>query len=142
MRQFVNFSGANLRRACLYATDLRDANFTNANLEKANLAGADLRQANFSGVDLSSVNLKYCVGNGIEINSLQLGRYSIVYYYTNNKIMLSVNSLVYPLKKWKKDCCLDEEITKQWGANGLKWWHNNKKIIFKIIKQNPPVKTN
>jgi uncharacterized protein YjbI with pentapeptide repeats len=140
--RYADLSGANLGYA-----DLSDANLSDANLGYANLSGADLRYANLryadlgyadlgyadlSDADLGYANLRYadlrnCIGNNIEIKSLQLGTYLVSY----TKEILSIGCQSHSHSKWRTFS--DNIILDMDGELALNWWNLNKHIIFELI---------
>ena len=134
----ANLGGTNLRGADLiyadlrYASliytnligaDLRYANLMDANLIYANLRGASLMDANLKGADL-----RYCIGNGKEVKSLQIGTYSISY----TKYVLNIGCESHTVEEWKNFS--DEEINNM-DTEALSWWKLNKHIIIELAER-------
>lgn len=63
----VDFSGTDLRRACLISTDLRGTNMRRADLSGADLRWANLTEADLSGTDLRETDLRSAVLGGADI---------------------------------------------------------------------------
>lgn len=118
----VNFSGANLN-----GTDLSHAYLRHADLSSANLSSANLRHADLSGVDLSGVDLRNCIGNNIEVKSLQLGTYLVSY----TKDILNIGCQSHTHSDWRTFS--DSIILDMDGEKALNWWSLNKHIIFELI---------
>ena len=98
-----------------------------ADLSGADLSGADLRNADLSGADLSGADLRNCIGNNIEIKSLQLGTYLVSY----TKEILSIGCQSNKHSDWRTFS--DSIILDMEGQKALDWWNLNKHIIFELI---------
>lgn len=118
----ADLSGANLRYA-----NLRYANLSGANLSGANLRYADLSNANLSGANLSNADLRYCIGNGMEIKSLQIGTYLISY----TKDILNIGCQSHKHTDWRTFS--DSIILDMDEQKALDWWNLNKHIIFELM---------
>ena len=119
----ADLKGANLRGADLRGADLRDANLMGVNLMDVNLMDVNLMGANLMGADLN-----YCIGNGKEIKSLQIGTYLISY----TKDILNIGCQSYTLDEWK---AFSDEKIKIMDGGALKWWKLNKHIIIELAER-------
>ena len=124
----ANLRGANLRGADLAGADLSYADLRDTELNYTDLRGANLMGADLSGADLTDANLRYCIGNGKEIKSLQIGAYLISY----TKDILNIGCQSYTLAEWK--AFSDEEI-KVMDDGALEWWKLNKHIIIELVER-------
>jgi len=106
----------------------KKANLRYANLRYTDFKGVNLTGADLTGADLTGANLRYCIGNGKEIKSLQIGTYLISY----TKDILNIGCQSYTLDEWK--AFSDEEI-KVMDDGALEWWKLNKHIIFKLAER-------
>ena len=123
----ANLSGANLRYANLRYANLSGANLRYANLRYANLSGADLRGADLRYTNLRFADLRYCIGNNIEVKSLQLGTYLVSY----TKELLNIGCQSHKHSDWRTFS--DSVILDMEGERALDWWNLNKHIIFELI---------
>jgi hypothetical protein len=137
IEQKINLSRANLSRANLSRADLSDANLSDANLSRANLSDADLSdadlsranlsRANLSRANLSRADLRWCVGNGTEILSMQVAQWKIAFTKTH----LAIGCKKYLIEEWQGFS--DEEIAKM-ACGALEWWKKWKDFIFQAIE--------
>ena len=124
----ANLSDANLRGANLNYANLIYANLSYADLSDADLRGANLIGANLRGANLIGANLSYCIGNNVEIKSLQIGTYLISYY----KNILNIGCQSHTIEQW--EAFTDEAINSMdYGA--LEWWKLNKDIVITLAKR-------
>ena len=123
----VDLSDANLSGADLRYANLSDADLRCANLRYADLSGANLINADLSDADLSDANLRYCIGNNIEVKSIQIGTYLVSY----TKDILNIGCQSHTHLKWKSFC--DNDILSMDGKRALDWWSLYKHIIFELI---------
>lgn len=94
----TNLRSIDLRYANLQGADLQGADLWGANLEGADLTRADLRYANFGEVDLTTtklaeVELAGVIGNGEEIQSMQVDGRDMTWTSTHLAIGLEQHSL-------------------------------------------------
>ena len=120
------------KRLDLRGADLRGTNLSYADLRYAHLSGADLSNANLSnanlnGADLSGANLRYCIGNNIEVKSLQIGTYLISY----TKDILNIGCRSHKHSDWRTFS--DSIILDMDEQKALDWWNLNKHFIFELI---------
>ena len=108
--------------------DLKGANLKGANLSYADLSYANLSYANLRGANLNCADLRYCIGNGKEIKSLQIGTYLISY----TKDILNIGCQSYTLDEWK---AFSDEKIKIMDGGALKWWKLNKHIIIELAER-------
>ena len=67
-----DFSGADLKGATFYLTDLQDANLSGCELENATLYGAKLKNTNLSNSNLREVTLDSAVLEGTDLSNTNL----------------------------------------------------------------------
>ena len=67
-----DFSGANLREATFYLTDLQSADLSDSDLEGASLFGAKLENTNLSNANLRNATLDSAVLDGTDLTSAVL----------------------------------------------------------------------
>ena len=114
----ANLSGANLRNA-----NLRNANLSDANLRCANLSGAILSNAN-----LSNANLRYTVGDGSIIRTIQTGVYVVVIW--GPKV-----SIGYQSHNWSDWMGFNDiSIRNMDGQNAVDFWRIWKPILTAIME--------
>jgi hypothetical protein len=122
VRSQANLSGANLIHANLRGANLSGANLRGANLRGANLRGADLRGANLSGANLIGAD-----DNMLDICSMQIEKYHIIF----TKDILQIGCKIFTHEQWKnfnnKDIYLMDH-----GALNL--WNKWKEFIFMAIE--------
>lgn len=63
---------------------------------RADLREANLREANLYEANLREANLRSVRGNGVEVRSLQIGRYDVVYTFE----MLQIGCQRKPIAEW------------------------------------------
>lgn len=114
-------------RADLRKANLRGANLCGANLSGADLSGADLRGADLSGANLREADFWSVRGNGLEVKSLQIGEYDVV--YTTD--MLQIGCQRKPIAEW-----FSLESIPGYEHQGSQWL-SFKPLIEQIIKQYP-----
>ena len=144
--RYADLSYANLSYADLRSANLRYADLRSANLRYADLSYADLRYADLSYADLRSANLRYadlryadlievnclwgCVGNMLEIKSIQCDLYEVT--YTAEK--LQIGCKFHEISEWWNFS--DSEISRM-DAGALDWWKVWKPILKQIIESSP-----
>jgi hypothetical protein len=119
--------------ADLSGADLSGAYLCDANLYGANLIGADLRHANLSGANLygaklSGAKLNYCVGNNLEIQTLQLTPYIVNICKSTNT--MAIGHKQYSISEWMD---FDYDTIAAMGDDVIVWWYTYKPIIKAII---------
>jgi hypothetical protein len=124
----ANLEGADLRRADLKGADLWDANLEGASLRGANLRGANLRGADLRGANLQDIKINGCVGNGVEILSLAMIKYSVAY----TKDILAIGCRQHTHKEWLEFSA--EEISEMDYGVSEGWWKKWKEHLFKTIE--------
>ena len=82
---------------------------------KLDLSGANLSGANLSGANLNGADLRYCIGNGREIKSLQIGTYLISY----TKDILNIGCQSHTYSDWRTFS--DNIILDMDGKTALDW---------------------
>ena len=118
--------------------DLSDANLSGANLSGADLSGvnlfrANLFRANLFRANLFRANLFRAVGNMLELKSIMISTYNIV--YTNSILQIGCEN--HTIDQWKN--FTDMAILKMDGKTALTFWKKYKDLIFQIIKISPGV---
>ena len=88
---------ADLRGADLWVANLREADLQEADLQEANLREADLREADLRGARLVGADIRWCIGNGKEVRSLQVGQYAITY----TKDVMAIGCMQHTLEEWR-----------------------------------------
>ena len=68
----TDFSGADLKGATFYLTDLQDANLSGCDLQNATLYGAKLKDTNLSNSNLREVTLDSAVLEGTDLTNTNL----------------------------------------------------------------------
>jgi hypothetical protein len=106
------------------------ANLRNANLCDVDLRYVDLRSANLRNANLQGTNLRYAIGNGVNIKSLQITPYDIS--YTDK--MLQIGCKSYSIDKWWK---FDDAAISVMDKSALEWWRIWKPILIQIIETSP-----
>ena len=113
-------------KACVEDAVKKGISLENANLENANLENAILTNAN-----LENANLWGCVGNKVNIKSLQLETYDIVYI----KDFLQIGCEKHSIEDWKTFD--DIRILEMDGKQALEFWNKYKSHIFNTIELSP-----
>ena len=113
-------SGADLRGAVLSGANLSDADLSGAVLSGADLRGADMRWADLSEADLSEADLREAVlsevvGNMVEIKSMQIDTWRVVWTADT----LSIGCQQYSIEIWAKFS--DQQISRM-DTRALEWW--------------------
>jgi len=133
----ANLRGANLRGANLRGANLVDANLVDANLRGAYLIDANLRGANLRGANLEDAylrgayleaNIRYCVGNGKEIKTIQTDLYHIAY----TKDTMAIGCEQHSIEAWFSFS--DETIAAMDEGRYLEWWKKNKETLRLITR--------
>ena len=117
--------GINLRGANLSYADLRDADLIGINLSYANLSGANLSGANLSYANLIGANIRYVIGNGMEIKTIQTDTWAITY----TSETMSIGFQQHTLKEWFG---FNEKQIKDMGKRELEFWTKWKPILEAI----------
>jgi len=123
----ANFQGADLRHAVLRHADLRHADLRSSNLRRADLSYADLRYADLRHADLNYASLSGAVGNGIEVKSAHISRYTITWTNTD----LAIGCQQHPIEWWKN--AADDDIDSM-ADDTLDWWKKYKDLVFKLLE--------
>jgi hypothetical protein len=128
----ANLIGANLEGANLEGANLIGANLEGANLRCANLRCANLRCANLRCANLRCANLWNCLGNGKEIKTVQLSRYTVV--YTAKALQIGCKN--YPITDWFE---FDEDTIADMDLMALTWWNKHKNLIKLLLEVSPAI---
>lgn len=107
----------------------RRADLSGVDLSGVDLTGADLRETNLTGANLWDI-----IGNGREIKSMQIERYSVV--YTSD--ILQIGCERHTVEEWRD--FTDQEIDKM-DSETLDWWKKWKEWIFNTIEMSPAIPT-
>lgn len=126
----ADLSEADLRGANLYGADLSEANLCGADLSRAILADANLSRAILSRAILSGAVLWDCIGNGIEVKSLQCGTYCVTY----TAEILQIGSQRHEIGDW---WAFDDEKIAEMDSEALDWWRVWKPILQAILAASP-----
>ena len=125
----ANLRGANLSYADLRDADLIGINLSYANLSGANLSGANLSYANLfanlSYANLIGANIRYVIGNGMEIKTIQTDTWAITY----TSETMSIGFQQHTLKEWFG---FNEKQIKDMGKRELEFWTKWKPILEAI----------
>ena len=129
---WANLDRANLSWANLYRANLSWANLYRADLYRADLSWADLSWADLSWVNLyranlSEANIRYCVGNGKEIKTIQTDLYHIAY----TKDTMAIGCEQHSIEAWFSFS--DETIDAMDEGRSLEWWEKWKPRLQDII---------
>lgn len=135
----INFVDARLISTDFRNSKLNDSVFENAELSCANFSGSDLSSVNFiysslDKVNLSDTDLWNVIGNMVEIKSLQLERWAVV--YTSDRLQISTEN--HSIQDWWSFS--DERIAAITPLNpsfSLEWWKKYKPLIKQIIETSP-----
>jgi uncharacterized protein YjbI with pentapeptide repeats len=136
----ANLQGTDLREVSLYGAslqwaDLRCADLEGADLRKVDFYEADLRGANLDRTNLQGADFWDVTGNGKEIKSLRCGGYPIAYTATH----LQIGCEGHPIDDWWEFS--DEEIDQMDPGESLEWWREWKPILQQIIEKSPAAST-
>ena len=129
----ADLSGADLYGANLIRADLKGANLSFANLRDADMSGADMYNANLICSDLRHVKLSDCLGNMIEIKSLQLDTYNIV--YTHDRLQIGCEN--HNINDW---FMFDDKKIEDMDVGALSWWRKYKDYIKLTLEISPATK--
>jgi len=124
----ADLSWANLYRANLSWANLYRANLSWANLYRADLYRADLSWVNLYRANLSEANIRYCVGNGKEIKTIQTDLYHIAY----TKDTMAIGCEQHSIEAWFSFS--DETIAAMDEGRYLEWWEKNKETLRLITR--------
>ena len=119
--------GADLSRASLARANLSEANLSRADLSIADLSRASLSEADLSRASLSRADLYGCIGNMIELCSMQIETYSIAF----TKDILQIGCKRYSHKEWFD---FRTDIIDEMDINAIVFWEKYKDFIFKAIE--------
>lgn len=120
----------------LTGDSLTEADLTGADLTETNLTGANLTEADLTGANLASVRLWGTRGNSAEIKSLHIfEEYDIAYTDT----ILQIGCENHPISDWATFD--DDVIDRMDEGTSLKFWKDNKDLIFSIIEKCPATNT-
>jgi len=122
-----NLSGATLSDANLRNADLTAANLMGANLRHANLRRTNLRHACLELSDLRNADIRYSIGNGDEVKTIQTEYYHIS--YTNKEMAIGCKQ--YTIEEWFNFS--DEELNNM-GLIALEFWKKWKPILKSIME--------
>ena len=108
----ADFSGADLKGATFYLTDLQDANLSNCDLQNATLYGAKLKDTNLSNSNLREVTLDSAVLDGTDLTNANLeDSFAYSTQFENVKIKGADFTNVYLPKAVLKGFCKDASGT-------------------------------
>ena len=119
---------AKFSEANLFGANLREADLREADLSKADLSKANLSEANLYGADLSGARLWDTIGNGVEIRTLQLPEYTVV--YAGDRIQIGCKN--HSIQEWSE---FDDEVIKGMSDNALDFWKKYKTLILLDARQ-------
>ena len=127
----ADLSGANLYGANLYGANLSRADLYGANLSRADLSGADLSGANLSGADLSGATY----GKDIPITKkpIQISGFEPYFIIILDQHM-KIGCEIHSFDEWREYD--DHRIIEMDGKAALKFWRQNKDILFAVIDAN------
>ena len=89
---------------------------------------ANLSEANLYGADLSGARLWDTIGNGVEIRTLQLPEYTVV--YAGDRIQIGCKN--HSIQEWSE---FDDEVIKGMSDNALDFWKKYKTLILLDARQ-------
>ena len=104
---------------------------TKANLSRANLSGVNLSGVNLYRVNLSKADLYGCIGNMLEVKSMQIETYYIA--YTDSVLQIGCEN--HLIEEWKE---FDNETIHNMDENyAIDFWKKYKDYIFQTIELSP-----
>lgn len=124
--QGCNFEGSNLKGSNFSHCSLSFSNFKNANLQGANLTASNLLGVDFTGANLEDVDFSCCIGNGIDVFSMQLVESPFVWNRENVFIGYSKMPLEEFVKKTRENL---ENLTSEYAINLIKYENILKECI-------------
>jgi hypothetical protein len=156
----ISLRGANLSKSDLHDTDLSYADLSEANLICANLRGANLSFTNFRAADLRDADLRGAELNGADLSYANLRFVNLTQVYLGGSILdgadfrystglhipeiaksmeqhytivlvgdsLFIGCRHYKLHEWFSFD--DETINKMDFGIALKWWNENKEMLY------------
>jgi len=130
----ADLSGAGLICADFRGADLIGANLSHANLSGADLSYADLSDADLSHADLSDADLRCCIGNMIEVKSMQIDKWPVT--YTSEVIQIGCQR--HSIDLWRNS---DPRWIATLDKDATEWWAKFGKIILGIIDTSPATPT-
>ena len=116
-----DFGAIDLSNADLRFADLHDANLSWADLRGANLGYAYLRNAKLRGADL-----RWAIGNGNGIKSMQFDKYMVTY----TSQVMAIGCEQHTIEEWRNFS--DDEIQKM-NDKVMEWWRKYKNALFNLI---------
>ena len=119
---------ANLRYANLGGLDLRNANLSSADLRYANLRDLDLRDVDLTHASLTGANIRYAIGNGREIKTLQTEFYTVVYTSTQ----MAIGCEQHAITDWFK---FDDEHIDAMEGSATEFWTLYKPILQLLVRE-------
>ena len=130
--KYSNLRFADLSNVDFYHADLRDSDFSYADLSNTDLIDSFLNNSNFSnsaleGSNLNNANLESVIGNMIDIFSMQIEMYEIVF----TKDILYIGCKKYTHKEWFD---FDDKTIEKMDLHALPFWKKYKDFIFTAIK--------
>jgi len=120
---------ANLRYANLGGLDLRNANLSSADLRYANLRDLDLRDVDLTHASLTGANIRYAIGNGREIKTLQTEFYTVVYTSTE----MAIGCEHHNITDWFE---FDYEHIEAMDERATEFWAIYKPVLITLININ------
>ncbi len=104
--QGANFYGSHIENVLFQNCNLSYSNFKMARLENVRFNGCDFSHAELSGASFSNCEFPFCVGNGKEIFSMQIGKYPFVWDREN----VFIGCLKVPLNRFFFATTRDEKL--------------------------------
>ena len=96
-----------------------------AYLSNTNLSNVDLSNATLQGADLSNVDLEGAIGNSVDMFSMQVPTYSVVFTTLG---VLQISCERHTTEEWENFA--DTKIERMGAAAALKWWRVWKPIVL------------
>lgn len=104
-----------------------ELNDISTTLSKAVELKIDLSWADLMGANLRGANLRGAIGNMVEISSMQLEKYKVIF----TKDMLFIGCKRFAIEEWRN--FNDSEIISM-DRGALEWWKKWKDFIFMAIE--------
>ena len=126
INEITRLARADLTRANLTRANLTDANLTGADLTGADLTRANLTDADLTGADLTGVILRDTIGNKIDICSLQIEKWNVVF---TDKV-LSIGCKQHAIEEWLS---FNDDRIDNMTIDALGWWLKWREFIILAI---------
>ena len=114
--------GVDLRGVDLQGVDLRGVNLRGAYLRGVDLRGAYLRDVDLRGVDLQGVDLRDCIGNSMEIKTIQTEKWAIILTVDT----MSIGCEKHLIKTWFN---FSGDTISNMDSDALEFWKKWKPIL-------------